>query len=175
MAYRSRLRCDVVLNNLVSWAHATGAIRLKSDGTPWRPLIHVRDIARAFLLAMTAPREVIGGRAFNVVGAAENYQIRDLAQVVAETIQGCRVELALDASPDARNYRVRGDRFAEAVGFEAEWDARSGAAELAAAFRMTGLTIDEAEGPRYQRIARIRQRLAEGSLDRGLRASLATS
>jgi len=164
-----RLRCDVVLNNLVAWAHTTGAVRLKSDGTPWRPIVHVRDIAQAFLLALAAPPEIVGGRAFNVVATGENYQVRDLARIVAETIPGCAVELAPDASPDVRNYRVRGDRFAEAVGFEAAWDARRGAAELAAAFRATGLTFDEVEGPRFQRIARIRERLADGSLGPDLR------
>jgi nucleoside-diphosphate-sugar epimerase len=159
-----RLRCDVVLNNLVAWAHTTGAVRLKSDGTPWRPIVHIRDISRAFLLALEAPAEIVGGCAFNVVATAENYQIRDLARIVADTLPGCAVEIAPDASPDVRNYRVRGDRFAEAVGFEPAWDARRGAAELAAAFDATGLTLDEVEGPRFQRIARIRERLADGSL-----------
>ncbi len=159
-----RLRCDVVLNNLVAWAHTTGAVRLKSDGTPWRPIVHIRDIAQAFLLALAAPHDVVGGRAFNVVATAENYQVRDLARIVADTLPGCAVEIALDASPDVRNYRVRGDRFGEAVGFEPAWDARRGAAELATAFRETGLTHDEVEGPRFQRIARIRERLADGSL-----------
>ena len=164
-----RLRCDVVLNNLTAWAHATGVVRLKSDGTPWRPIVHVLDIAQAFLLALAAPREVVGGKAFNIVATAENYQVRDLARIVAETVPGCRVEIAPDASPDVRNYRVRGDRFADAVGFEAAWDARRGAAELAVAFRETGLTFDEVEGPRFQRIARIRERLADGSLQPDLR------
>lgn len=164
-----RLRCDIVLNNLVAWAHATRAVRLKSDGTPWRPIVHIRDIARAFLLAMTAPRQAVAGKAFNVVATAENYQIRDLAGIVADAVPGCAVEFAPDASPDIRNYRVRGDRFSEAVGFEAEWDARRGAAELAAAFAATGLTLDEVEGPRFQRVARIRQRLADSSLGPDLR------
>jgi nucleoside-diphosphate-sugar epimerase len=164
-----RLRCDVVLNNLAAWAHTTGVVRLKSDGSPWRPIVHIRDIARAFLLALDAPREVVGGRAFNVVATAENYQVRDIARIVAEVVPDCRVELAPDASPDVRNYRVSGDRFAEAVGFRAEWDARAGARELADAFVVTGLTLEEVEGPRFQRIARIRQRLAEGSLRPDLR------
>ena len=164
-----RLRCDVVLNNLAAWAHTTGAVRLKSDGSPWRPIVHIRDIARAFLLALDAPRELVGGRAFNVVATAENYQVRDIARVVAEAFPGCRVELAPDASPDVRNYRVSGDLFAEVVGFRAEWDARAGARELADAFAATGLTLDEVEGPRFQRIARIRERLAEGSLGLDLR------
>jgi nucleoside-diphosphate-sugar epimerase len=164
-----RLRCDVVLNNLVAWAHTTGVVKIKSDGTPWRPIVHIRDIARAFLLALDAPREVVGGMAFNVVATKENYQIRDLAAIVASTVPDCAVEIARNASPDLRDYRVNGDRFADAVGFEAEWDARRGAAELADAFRDVGLTLGEVEGPRFQRIARIRERLAEGSLRPDLR------
>ena len=165
-----RLRCDVVLNNLVAWAHTTGAVRLKSDGTPWRPIVHIRDIARAFLLALDAPREVVGGKAFNVVSTQENYQIRDLAAIVAERRPRLRGGDRLRTRrPTSANYRVNGDRFAEALGFEAEWDARRGAAELAAAFRDVGLTLDEVEGPRFQRIARIRERLADGSLGRDLR------
>jgi nucleoside-diphosphate-sugar epimerase len=168
-----RLRCDVVLNNLVAWAHATGVVNIKSDGTPWRPIVHVRDIGQAFLLALDAPRETVGGKAFNVVPDGENYQIRDLAAIVAETVPGCRVEIAPHASPDLRNYRVSGDRFASATGFEGEWDARRGALELATAFRDVGMTLEEVEGPRFQRIARIRQRLADGSLTRDLRVGSA--
>ena len=164
-----RLRCDVVLNNLVAWAHTTGAVRLKSDGSPWRPIVHIRDIASAFLLALDAPRQLVGGGAFNVVSTGENYQVRDLAAIVAETVPGCAVELAADASPDQRNYRVNGDRFSDLLGFRAEWTARRGASELAAAYAATGLTLDEVEGPRFQRIARIRQRLADGSLQPDLR------
>lgn len=164
-----RLRCDVALNNLVAWAHTAGVVQLKSDGTPWRPIVHIRDIARAFLLALDAPREVVGGTAFNIVATSENYQIRELADIVASVVPGSSVEIAPGASPDVRNYRVNGDRFAHAVGFEAEWDARRGATELADAFRTIGLTLAEVEGPRFQRIARIRERLAEGSLGPDLR------
>jgi nucleoside-diphosphate-sugar epimerase len=164
-----RLRCDVVLNNLTAWAHTTGVVRLKSDGTPWRPIVHIRDIARAFVLALEAPREVIGGAAFNIVATAENYQVRDLARIVADVVPGCGIEIAPDASPDARNYRVNGHRFTEATGFEAAWDARKGAEELVAAFHATGLTLGEVEGPRFQRVARIRQRLADGSVTEDLR------
>jgi nucleoside-diphosphate-sugar epimerase len=164
-----RLRCDIVLNNLTAWAVTTGAVRLKSDGTPWRPIVHIRDIAQAFLVALDAPREVVGGRAFNVVATSENYQIRDLARIAAEAVRGCRIELAPDASPDVRDYRVSGERFTQATGFRATWDARAGARELAEAFIAEGLSLDEVEGPRFQRIARIRQRLADGSLGPDLR------
>ena len=164
-----RLRCDIVLNNLVAWAHTTGSVRLKSDGTPWRPIIHIEDISRAALLALEAPRELVGGQAFNVVSTKENYQIRDLARLAGEVVPGAEVEMDAGASPDVRNYQVNGDRIAEVLGFEARWDARRGAEELASAYRDVGLTIDEVEGPRFQRIARIRQRLADGSLGDDLR------
>jgi nucleoside-diphosphate-sugar epimerase len=164
-----KLRGDLVLNNLVAWAHTTGIVNIKSDGTPWRPIIHIRDIAKAFLLALDAPADVVGGRAFNVVSTAENYQIKDLAAIVADVVPGCTVKLADGATPDIRNYRVTGERFKEAVGFQADWDARRGAQELADAFSRIGLTLDDLEGPLYQRVARIRQRLAEGSLSDQLR------
>ena len=164
-----RLRCDIVLNNLAAWAFTTGIVRIKSDGTPWRPIVHIRDISQAFLAALDAPGDVVGGQAFNVVATSENYQVRDLARIVADTIPGCRVELAPDASPDVRNYRVAGDRFAQAVGFHAAWDARAGAKELVDAFTAVGLQLDEVEGPRFQRIAQIRQRLADGSVGSDLR------
>jgi nucleoside-diphosphate-sugar epimerase len=167
-----RLRCDIVLNNLSAWAFTTGIVRLKSDGSPWRPIVHIRDISRAFLAVLDAPREIVGGQAFNVVATSENYQIRDLAGIVADAIPGCRVELAPDASPDVRNYRVSGDRFADEVGFRAEWDARAGARELVDAFNAVGLDLQEVEGPRFQRIASIQQRLADGSIGPDLRVRM---
>jgi nucleoside-diphosphate-sugar epimerase len=164
-----RLRCDVALNNLVAWAWATGVVRLKSDGSPWRPVIHVQDIARAFLATLAAPREVVHDQAFNVGGTDQNFQIRDLAEAVATVVPACRVEMAADASPDTRDYRVNCDRFAQAVGFQTTWDPQRGAAELLAAYQANGLTLDDAEGPRFQRIQQIRQLLANGTLTADLR------
>ncbi len=164
-----RLRCDVVLNNLVAWACTTGRVRLKSDGTPWRPLVHIDDIATAFLLALDAPAAVVGGRAFNVGSTNGNHQVRDIARLVAEVVPGCEVEIAQDASPDTRNYRVDCDAFAEAVGFRPAWDIRRGAEELYAAFTGVGLTIEDVEGPRFQRVAQIRELLADGRLSPDLR------
>lgn len=164
-----RLRCDVVVNNLVAWACTTGRVRLKSDGTPWRPLIHVRDIGAAFLATLAAEPSAVGGRAFNVGSTDENYQIRDLASIVEDVVPGSVVELAEGASPDARNYRVRCDAFADATGFRTTWTVRQGAEEVAAAIDVAGLTIEDVEGPRYQRIGQIRSRLAKGTLDERLR------
>ena len=165
-----RLRLDVVLNNLVAWAHTTGRIELQSDGTPWRPVVHVEDVARAFLGVLEAPREAVHVRAFNVGSTAENHRIADLARIVADAVPGSRVELAEGASPDARNYRVRCDRIREAVpGFETRWTAAAGARQLLEAYREIGLTAGDFRGPRYQRVARVRQLLTEGALDGALR------
>jgi nucleoside-diphosphate-sugar epimerase len=164
-----RLRCDVALNNLTAWGYTTGGVRLKSDGTPWRPVVHIRDIARAFLLALDAPAEDVNGKALNVGATNANHQIRELAEVVARVIPGCEVELASDASPDTRNYRVNCDLFADTVGFRAEWDIERGARELYDAFRSVGLTLAEVEGPRFQRIAQIRRLLEQGLIGSDLR------
>lgn len=164
-----RLRLDVVLNNLAAWAFTTDRVLLKSDGTPWRPIVHVRDIARAFLAVLEAPREAVHGRAFNVGSTDENYRICDLAAIVAAAVPGSRLELAEGASPDPRDYRVRCDRLAEAVGYETTWTAEAGAVELVDAYRVAGLRAEDVEGPRFQRVARIRELLDEGALDPALR------
>lgn len=164
-----RHRFDIVVNNLVAWAFTTGSVRLKSDGTPWRPLIHVSDIARAFAAVIAAPRDVVHDRAFNVASTAENYQIREVARIVSEVVPDCAVEFAPGASPDARDYRVSGDLFAATLGFKTLWTVRSGAEQLLDAYRSVGLSLADFEGPRYQRIAHIRALLAGGRLDRSLR------
>jgi nucleoside-diphosphate-sugar epimerase len=165
-----RMRFDIVLNNFVAWAVTTGQVYLKSDGTPWRPIAHIEDISRAFLAALEAPREAVFNEAFNVGSTAHNYRIRDLAQIVAEIVPDCRLELAPDAGPDKRSYRVSFAKIAERVpAFQPQWDARKGAEQLYAAYRSSNLTLEEFEGPRYQRISHIKKLLAEGMLDGALR------
>jgi nucleoside-diphosphate-sugar epimerase len=164
-----RLRFDIVLNNLVAWAYTTGRVLIKSDGSPWRPIVHVEDISRAFLAVLAAPREAVHGEAFNVGATAENYQIRQLAEIVSEVVPDCRVEYAPGASADTRNYRVRCDKIGERLGFETRWTAVDGARELLRSYRTVGLTLDEFEGPRYQRIAHVRSLLATGILGQDLR------
>ena len=164
-----RLRFDLAVNNLVAWAYTTGRVLLKSDGTPWRPFIHVEDIARAFLAVLEAPREVVHDRAFNVGSSTENYQIRDVARIVSEVVPGSALEISEGASADARDYRVSCDAFRDAVAFEPAWTVRAGAEQLLAAYREVGVTLDEFEGPRYQRIGHIRSLLADGSLGPDLR------
>lgn len=165
-----RLRFDLVLNNLVAWAMCTGRIYMKSDGTPWRPIVHIADISRAFLTVLEAPLDMVHDRAFNVGRTEENYQIRDLAEIVKDTVPGCTVDFAADAGPDARCYRVEFSRIKSVLpGFRPEWDARKGAEELYEAYRRVGLTIEEFEGPRYKRIDHINRLLATGRLDANLR------
>jgi nucleoside-diphosphate-sugar epimerase len=165
-----RLRVDLVLNNLVGWAHTTGKVKIMSDGTPWRPLIHTEDMARAMLAVLTADRDTIGGRAFNVGRSEENYQVRDLAEIVEETVGDCEIEYAGSGDPDPRSYRVDFTKFHETFpGAGLRWSAREGARELLDAYREIGLTLDEFEGDRYIRLKHLRLLLDRGDLDPELR------
>ena len=165
-----RHRFDIVLNNLVAWAYATGRVFIKSDGTPWRPIIHIEDIARAFIAALNAPREIVHNQAFNVGINAENYRIRDLADIVKETVPGCVIEYAEDAEPDKRTYRVDfGKIFNTLPDFKPQWNARRGAEELYQTYQEIGITVDDFEGPRYKRVDHIKLLLSTGKLDETLR------
>ena len=167
-----RLRFDLVLNNLVAWAFVTKKVLLKSDGSPWRPIVHVEDIAKAFIAVLEAPRELVHNEAFNVARTAENYRIKDLAKIVAETVPNCHIQFAEGASPDKRCYRVNCEKIAKALKrFRPRWTARLGANQLLNAYKAKRFTLDEFEGPKYQRVAHIRKLLAEGVLDRTLRFS----
>ena len=165
-----RLRVDLVLNNLVGWAFTTGKVKIMSDGTPWRPLIHVEDISRAALAALEAPEDVIRGEAFNVGRNDENYQVRELGDIVEKTIDGSEVEYAGSGDPDPRSYRVSFDKLERAFpDLGLRWTARAGAAELAEAYRTAGLTLEEFEGDRFTRLKRLRLLLDRGELDPQLR------
>jgi nucleoside-diphosphate-sugar epimerase len=165
-----RLRFDIVLNNLVAWAFTTGKIHLKSDGTPWRPIVHIEDISRAFIAALEAPADRVFNEAFNVGQTAHNYRIRDLAEIVAEVVPGCTLEFADDAGPDKRSYRVSFEKIRRTLpAFKPQWDARMGAEQLYKAYRSSGLTLAEFEGPRYQRIGHIKKLLADNIIDADLR------
>ncbi|MEA2604331.1 MAG: hypothetical protein QOF89_5323 [Acidobacteriota bacterium] len=165
-----RLRVDLVLNNLVGYAITSGHIHMLSDGTPWRPIVHVEDIGRAFLAALEAPRELVHDQAFNVGRTAENYRIRELAEIVAETVPGCAITYADGAGPDKRCYRVDCGKIERVLpAFQPQWDARKGARELADAYLKAGLTKEEFLGPRFIRLKRIQELQAEGRLDAALR------
>jgi len=165
-----RLRFDLVLNNLVAWAFTTGRVYIKSDGTPWRPIVHIEDISRAFIAVLHAPREVVHNQAFNVGRNDDNYRIRELAEIVEETVPGCSIEYAQDAGPDKRCYRVDCSKIVRTLPeFKPQWNARKGAQELYAAYQNVGLTLEDFEGARYKRIAHIQQLLSSDRLDETLR------
>ncbi len=165
-----RLRLDVVLNNLAGWAFTTGKIRILSDGSAWRPIVHIRDIARATLGALEAPREQMHDVAFNVGANTENYRVRELAELVHEQLPDCDVEIAGASYADPRSYRVDFGRFEELLPAHGpEWTARDGAAELVSAYREIGLSGEEFEGYRYTRLKQIRRLLDADLLDEQLR------
>lgn len=165
-----RLRFDIVLNNLVASAVAQGTILMKSDGSPWRPIVHIEDISRAFIAALEAPREAVHNEAFNVGRTAHNYRIREIAEIVADVVPGCRIEYAADAGPDTRSYRVSFEKIAERLpAFKPQWDARSGAEQLYAAYQQAAGEVKAFEGPAFQRIGHIRKLIAEGVLGADLR------
>lgn len=165
-----RLRADIVLNNLVGWAVTTGTIRILSDGTPWRPLVHAEDIAEATVALLQAPRDAVHNQAFNVGANTENYQVRDLAEIVRETVPGCTVEYAPGGEPDPRTYRVDFSKIARLVpAFACRWNARLGARELYERYRREDLTRDDFFSRRFVRIAQLKHLIAGARLDSTLR------
>ncbi|WP_250124490.1 SDR family oxidoreductase [Chroococcidiopsis sp. CCMEE 29] len=165
-----RLRFDLVLNNLVAWAFTTSQVYIKSDGTPWRPIVHIEDISRAFIAVLHAPREMVHNQAFNVGRNEDNYRIRELAEIVEETVPGCRIVYAKDGLPDKRCYRVDCSKIAQTLPeFKPQWNARRGAEELYTAYQKVGLTLEDFEGARYKRITQIKQLLSTDRLDETLR------
>jgi nucleoside-diphosphate-sugar epimerase len=165
-----RLRVDVVVNNLVGYAHTTGEILIQSDGTPWRPLVHVEDISQAFLAVLHAPRELVHNEAFNVGSSAENYRIRDLAEIVEDVVPGVSASFAEGGGPDKRSYQVDCSKIASALSaFETRWTVRRGVEQLYEVFARNGLTFEEFIGTRYLRINRVRELQDAGRLDDELR------
>lgn len=164
------LRVDLVVNSLVGYACTTGEVFIQSDGSPWRPLVHIEDICRAFLAVLDAPRELVHNQAFNVGRTTENYRIREVAEFVREAVPGSIVKYADGGGPDARCYRVNCDKIARVLpAFQPQWTVKRGVEELHAAFRRHGLTTSEFLGSKYLRIKRIKELQGEGRLDGSLR------
>jgi nucleoside-diphosphate-sugar epimerase/SAM-dependent methyltransferase len=167
-----RIRFDLVVNNLVAWAHTTGQVMLKSKGLAWRPLVHVNDVAAAFVAALQAPPEAVHNRAFNIGRSTENYRVRELAGLVAARMPGTQLAMAEGADVDVRNYRVDCSRAQNSLpGWRPAWTVADGIDALATEYRRVGLGLDEFEGGRYQRLAHLQQRLAAGELGTDLRPS----
>ena len=164
--YSPRLRADLMVNNLVGWAHATGQVKILSDGTPWRPLVHVEDLSRVFVHLLNAPRELVHNRAFNVGRLGENYQVRQVADCVAQVLPGCEVVCTGESGPDPRNYRVDFSLLAATFpNLKLTWDVESGIRELATAYREHGFSKAHLSDPTCNRLSRIRQLLEGGQLD----------
>jgi nucleoside-diphosphate-sugar epimerase len=168
-----RLRADIVVNNLVGHALTTGKVMMQSDGTPWRPLVHIGDITNAFLAGLSAPVAAIHDQAFNIGRTSENYQIRDVAKLVAEVVPNCELSFATGASADIRDYRVN---FAKAEtklpGYKPRWTVRTGIEELYQAYSKAGMTKEVFLGPRYYRLRTVRGLQERGALDAELRFKL---
>lgn len=165
-----RIRFDVVINNLTAWAYTTGQVHMKSDGTPWRPVVHIEDISRAVIATLASPREKIHNEAFNVGLNSENYRIRELAEFVRETVPNCEVGYAADAGPDKRCYRVEFGKYAKTFpDHQLDWDARRGVEHIHDSYSKFGLEKGEYEGPKFKRVAQIKHLLGSGQLDETLR------
>ena len=165
-----RLRLDLVVNSLVATAYTAGQVLVESDGTPWRPLVHAEDIARAFLAVLESPREDVHNEAFNVGCTEENYQVRDIAAIVAEVVPGSRVTYKPGGGPDARCYRADFAKIRRHLpAFEPRWTVRSGVEQLYEAYRTNGFSAADLESDRYIRLRRIRSQIDAGRLDDALR------
>jgi nucleoside-diphosphate-sugar epimerase len=166
----TRLRLDIVVNNLTAVALTTGQVRLESDGTPWRPLVHIEDISRAFLAMLEAPRELVHNEAFNVGRPEDNVQIRDIAEQVRDTVPGSAVTFAPNAGPDLRNYRVDFSKLNDTFpGLKLRWTVRDGIGELVASYTKYGLSHDDFVSSRFVRLRKIKELMAAGALDEMLR------
>ena len=165
-----RLRGDLVVNNLTGWAFTTGQVYIKSDGTPWRPLVHIEDISRAFLAGLEAPREKIHNEAFNVGHSNENYRINEVADLVEEIVVGSKVTYAEDGEPDKRCYRITCDKIMETLpAYQPQWTVRKGVEELLEAYKAVALKQEDLEGSRFLRIKHILGLIDRNELDKNLR------
>jgi len=166
----TRLRLDIVVNNLTAVALTTGKVHLYSDGTPWRPLVHIEDISRAFLAMLEAPRELVHNQAFNVGRDEDNIQVRDVAEMVRAAVPGSNLTFADGAGPDLRNYRADfsklNDTFPE---LRLQWCVSEGIAELLTAYTKYDLTYDDFTSSRFVRLRRVRELLDQALLDASLR------
>ena len=164
------LRCDLVVNNLVGWAYTTGKIRIMSDGTPWRPAIHVEDLSHAYIACLQSPIEIIHNEAFNVGQNKGNYQIRDMADVVKKIVPGCEVEYTYEHGSDSRTYKVSFDKISTKLkgSFVPKWDIQKGMQQLYEAYKAHGLTYQEFTGNKYIRLNQIKRLVQREAIDENL-------
>jgi len=164
------LRCDLVVNNLTGWAYTTGKIRIMSDGTPWRPTIHVEDLGRAYIACLEAPIEIVQNQAFNVGQNKENYRIKDMAEVVKKIVPGCEVEYTYEHGSDSRTYRVNFDKISTRLKeyYKPLWDIEKGVRQIYEAYKSHGLTLEEFTGNKYIRLNQLQVLVDNKTIDESL-------
>lgn len=161
------LRCDLVVNNLTGWAYTTGKIKIMSDGTPWRPIIHVEDFCRGFIACLEAPIELVHNQAFNLSQNSENYQIKDIADAVKEVVPGCEIEYTGEHGADSRTYRVSFDKISTVLKdyYKPTWNLKAGVKQLYEAFKEHGLTYEEFMGNKYIRLNQLKKLIDEKKIN----------
>jgi nucleoside-diphosphate-sugar epimerase len=168
--FSPKLRADLVVNDLTATALLTGDMLIKSDGTPWRPLVHIEDISRAFLAVLAAPVEAVHNQAFNVGSNEQNYQVRDVAGLVQECVPGCGIRYAAGAGPDTRCYRVNFDKLRRVLpAYAIRWSLRDGICQLRNAYQQNGMRPEDFAADRFVRVKRIMAHLGQGRVDSSLR------
>jgi len=164
------LRFDLVVNNFVAWSFTKGTVLLKSDGSAWRPFVHIQDISRAFIAALKAPHDLVNNQIINVGKNEENYRIREVAEIVRQTVPNSQIKYVEGAEADQRSYRVEFDKITNVLPeFKPEWTVPLGAKQLYEAYKKVGLLVEEFEGPRYRRITHLERSLQSGRVDNTLR------
>lgn len=167
-----KLRADLMVNNLVGHALMTNKVLIKSDGTPWRPLVHVGDISLAVCEVLASDRDAIHDQAFNVGQTHENYQVRDVADMVAAAVPGSEITYAPGGEADTRDYKVDFSKIRETLpGFVPQWTVEKGIAELVEQYQKHGLQMDDFEGSRFMRIKTLQGRMDRGEVSGDLRVT----
>lgn len=164
------LRFDLVVNNFIAWSFTKGIVLLKSDGSAWRPFVHIQDISRAFIAVLHAPQDVVSGQIFNVGRNDQNFKIREVAEIAKQTVPNSEIQYVEGAEPDERSYRVEFDKIAASLPeFKPQWTVPMGAKQLYEAYKKVGLLVEEFEGSRYRRITHLENSLKNGEVDSSLR------
>lgn len=164
-----RLRLDLVVNNLLAWAYLTGEATIMSDGTPWRPIVHIEDFCSAFIAALKAPIDKIHSQAFNVGINDENFQVKDIAREVQKVLPASKVRILNKTGPDERSYRVNFSKIKNTLSeFKPQWSLKKGIIELLEAYRRYNLTIDDFNSSKYFRIRAIKSLIESGKMDENL-------
>ncbi|MHA2131168.1 MAG: NAD-dependent epimerase/dehydratase family protein [Promethearchaeota archaeon] len=164
------LRFDLVVNNFVAWSFTKGTVLLKSDGTAWRPFVHIEDISRAFISVLNSPADKVANEIFNVGKNEENYQIKQVAEIVKKIVPNSEIKYVEGAEPDKRSYRVKFDKISSIITkFKPKWNISLGVKQLYEAYKKVGLLVEDFEGPKFRRILNLENSVKSGILDQDLR------